>query len=240
MKLAPVRKYIYSLPVMFDLMKASNRRYIDFVAAIDDPSAGIKDLDRISRPANDVKRSLRGFNLFHGDDLDLFLAIARGEFTVSGCRNKNLRELLQKTGPQVSRMLKRLRTHGLIKKIGRTYKYYLTALGLRVVTTALKLREMVPRYCVWVNNAKLEEPARRIGQRWRAPRAPWRGPMHRQGETRPAFPIFPNPLLCSGPKAINSRGSGGLVPRGYPHETAKSQRDVHHPVSGRIHYHVKP
>jgi hypothetical protein len=122
MKLAPVRKYIYSLPVMFDLMKASNRRYIDFVAAIDDPSAGIKDLDRISRPANDVKRSLRGFNLFHGDDLDLFLAIARGEFTVSGCRNKNLRELLQKTGPQVSRMLKRLRTHGLIKKIGRTYK----------------------------------------------------------------------------------------------------------------------
>jgi hypothetical protein len=142
-KLAPVRKSIYSLPVMSELMKASKRRYIDFIAAIDDPSAGIKDLDKVSRPVYDGKRSFKGFNLFHGDDLDLFLAIARGEFTVSGCRNKNLRTLLQKTGPQISRMLKRLRTHGLIKRIGRTYKYYLTVLGQNVVTTALKLRQMV-------------------------------------------------------------------------------------------------
>jgi len=142
MKLAPVRKFIYSLPVMSELMSAANRRYIDFLAAIDDPSAGIKDLDEISRPVNDGNRTFRGFNLFHGDDLDLFLAIARGEFTISGCRNKNLRQLLKRNGPQISRMLKRLKTHGLIKKIGRTYKYYLTALGLKVVTTALKLREM--------------------------------------------------------------------------------------------------
>jgi hypothetical protein len=143
MKLAPVRKFIYSLPVMSELMSAANRRYIDFLAAIDDPSAGIKDLDEISRPVNDGNRTFRGFNLFHGDDLNLFLAIARGEFVISGCRNKNLRHLLKRNGPQISRMLKRLNTHGLIKKIGRTYKYYLTALGLKVVTTALKLREML-------------------------------------------------------------------------------------------------
>lgn len=141
-KLAPVRKFIYSLPVMSELMKAANRRYMDFVAAIDDRSAAIKDLDALSRPATDGNRTFRGFNLFHGDDLDLFLAIARGEFMISGCRNKNLRGLLNKTGSQVSRMLKRLKTHGLIKKIGRTYKYYLTALGTRLVTTALRLREM--------------------------------------------------------------------------------------------------
>jgi hypothetical protein len=142
MKPAPVRKFIYSLPVMSELMKAANRRYIDFVAAIDDRSAAIKDLDAVSRPASDGNRTFRGFNLFHGDDLDLFLAIARGEFMISGCRNKNLRGLLNKTGAQVSRMLKRLKTHGLIKKIRRTYKYYLTTLGTRLVTTALKLREM--------------------------------------------------------------------------------------------------
>lgn len=141
MKLAPVRKFIYSLPVMSELMSAANRRYIDYLAAINDPSAGIKDLDELSKPVSDGNRTFRGFNLFHGDDLDVFLAIARGEFTISGCRNKNLRELLKRNGPQISRMLKRLKTHGLIKKIGRTYKYYLTALGLKVVTTALKLRE---------------------------------------------------------------------------------------------------
>jgi hypothetical protein len=43
---------------------------------------------------------------------------------------------------QLARMIKRLRVHGLLKKIGRRYKYYLTKLGRIVVTTALKLREL--------------------------------------------------------------------------------------------------
>jgi predicted MarR family transcription regulator len=43
----------------------------------------------------------------------------------------------------VSRLLKRLRTHGLIKKVGHTYKYYVTAFGKEVVATALKIRELV-------------------------------------------------------------------------------------------------
>ena len=40
-------------------------------------------------------------------------------------------------------MLKRLRLHGLIKKVRNTYKYYLTALGRRAICTGLKLRELV-------------------------------------------------------------------------------------------------
>jgi hypothetical protein len=36
----------------------------------------------------------------------------------------------------------RLRTHGLIKKIGRTYKYYVTRLGQRILAGALKLRRL--------------------------------------------------------------------------------------------------
>ena len=43
----------------------------------------------------------------------------------------------------MSRILRRLRTHGLIGKIGHTYKYYVTSFGKEVVTTALKLRELV-------------------------------------------------------------------------------------------------
>jgi len=47
-------------------------------------------------------------------------------------QNKNLRRYLAgKSSAQVSRLLKRLRLHGLIKKIGRTYKYYLTRLESR-------------------------------------------------------------------------------------------------------------
>jgi len=40
-------------------------------------------------------------------------------------------------------MLKRLRVHGLIRKVGRTYKYYLTDLGRTAITTGLKLKNRV-------------------------------------------------------------------------------------------------
>jgi DNA-binding IclR family transcriptional regulator len=51
--------------------------------------------------------------------------------------------LPHKTSGQVSRLLKRLRVHGLLKKVGRRYKYYLTDLGRQVAALALKLREIV-------------------------------------------------------------------------------------------------
>lgn len=143
MKTAPLKKSIYSLPMLVELMKASNRRYIEFISAIDDPTGGIKDLNKISKAVKEDDRSYRGFNLFDGGDLELFSAIIRGEFNISGFSNKSLRKVIKgKKGHQVSRLLKRLRKHGLIKKISNTYKYYLTALGRRVTATALKLREM--------------------------------------------------------------------------------------------------
>lgn len=140
-KIAPVRKTIYCLGVMQELLAASNHRYLAFLSQLDKPESGLKQLDKICRPVRQDGRSHRGFNLFLGRDLDLFVAIARGEYRISGFRNRDLQQHLQRNGSQVSRLLKCLRIHGLIKKIGRTYKYYLTRLGRSVVACALRLRE---------------------------------------------------------------------------------------------------
>jgi hypothetical protein len=75
-------------------MGAANRRYLDFLSAVDDPTTGIKNLENISSPARDGERSWRGFNLFHGHDLDLFQAVVRGEHTIIGFHNLQLRSLL--------------------------------------------------------------------------------------------------------------------------------------------------
>jgi hypothetical protein len=40
-------------------------------------------------------------------------------------------------------MLKRLRIHGLIKKVGHTYHYYVTRLGKIVATAGLRIKELV-------------------------------------------------------------------------------------------------
>ncbi len=64
------------------------------------------------------KRSYRGFNFFSDDDQKLFEIIFRGEFNVSGFQDKNIRQYLtDKNSGQVSRILKRLHIHGLIKKM---------------------------------------------------------------------------------------------------------------------------
>lgn len=143
MKNATMKKSIYSLPALRELMGAANQRYLEFISTIEDPTVGIKELEKISKPIADAQRSYRGFNLFHGEDLRLFEGIVRGEFNIRGFQNRSLRTiLLGKTAHQISRLFKRLRLHGLIKRAQKTYRYYLTRLGQKVITTALKLRSM--------------------------------------------------------------------------------------------------
>jgi len=144
MKQAPVQKTIYSLPVLRELCQASNRRYMEFVSQIEDPGPQLKQVRKVAEPVRENDRSVPGFNLLREGDQNLFLAILRGEFNISGMTNRALRRVLGAfSGPQMSRLLKRLRLHGIIKRAGPCYKYYLTRLGRAVVTAALKLRECV-------------------------------------------------------------------------------------------------
>jgi hypothetical protein len=144
LKLAPMQKTIYSLSPLREILVAANRRYLEFLSELEDPSAGLPQVEKIAETVRKDERTFRGFNLFAKADVDLFTALVRGEFVISGFKNASLRPHLSGlTGAQVSRILKRLHLHGLIKKVGHTYKYYLTALGKRAALTALKLREMV-------------------------------------------------------------------------------------------------
>jgi len=143
-KWASMQKTIYSLPALRQILQAANRRYLEFLSTIEDPRNGRDKLDKLSQSVQNEGRSYPGFNLFDSDDEALFRVIARGEFNISGMQNKALRRFLpDKNSGQMSRLLKRLRLHGLIKKVGHAYKYYLTHFGKEVIATGLKLKELV-------------------------------------------------------------------------------------------------
>lgn len=150
MKLAPLKKSIYSLcPDLASLSRAANDRYIQFLSAIDDPTPGLKVLSKISDSVEEREHHYRGFNLFDDDDQSIFEVLCRGEFFIHGFRNRSLREHLGRfRSSQVSRLLKRLRLHGIIKKVGKTYKYYLTELGRHVAVAGLTLKYLflVPEF----------------------------------------------------------------------------------------------
>jgi len=141
MKLAPMKRSVYSLAPLREVMAAANRRYLEFLSCLDDPSSGVASLDRISQPTHQGARSYRGFNLLTQPDQQIFEVILQGHFNISGFRNRTLRQGLPDLSPsQVSRLLTRLRLHGLVKKVARQSKYYLTRLGRAVAIAALGLR----------------------------------------------------------------------------------------------------
>ena len=116
-KWAPMQKTIYSIPPLRQIMEASNRRYLEFISELVDPTAGVRNVDKIAEPVQKNNRNYPGFNLFDQKDRELFIAVVRGEFCISGLQNSTLRRTLTgRTSSQISRLLKRLRLHGLIKK----------------------------------------------------------------------------------------------------------------------------
>jgi hypothetical protein len=138
-----MKKNIYSLFPLMNLLKASNRRYLEFISTFDDPSQGVKQLQKISKSVTSDNRSYRGINFYSEDDQALLEILARGEFNSNGLQNRSLRQHLpDKSSSAVSRLLKRLKVHGLLKKVPRTYKYYLTKLGKAIIVAGLMIREM--------------------------------------------------------------------------------------------------
>jgi hypothetical protein len=143
-KVAPLKKSLYSLGVLCVLLGAVCRRYLAFLSQLQDPSIGRHNLDEITRSKRDARqRSWRGFNFFCAADLGLLLALARGEGALGGWINKRLRAVVDpKLKPaQMSRILRRLREHHLIRRIRGTFQYYLTKLGRAAIIAALKIKE---------------------------------------------------------------------------------------------------
>lgn len=148
-QIAPLKKNIYSLSFWADNLKSANKRYLEFISAFDNKEVGRKRLENITSSKSENNRNYKGFNFFNPSDLVVLTAIARGEFNINGFRNKNLQKLLDFSGAKISRLIKRLRVHGLIKKAADSYKYYLTKTGKETIIMTLKIKEMVliPAYC---------------------------------------------------------------------------------------------
>lgn len=148
-KTASLKKNIYSLSFLTDNLKSANKRYLEFISAFDNKEVGRKRLEKVTSSKSENNRNYKGFNFFSADDLTLLMTIIRGEFNINGFRNKNLQKLLGFDSAKVSRLIKRLKVHGLIKKATHSYKYYLTKIGKEAIIMAQKIKELVlvPAFC---------------------------------------------------------------------------------------------
>jgi hypothetical protein len=113
--LAPVRKTIYSLKDLREILLSCNRRYLEYLSSLDDFSAGIRALDRLTQPHPLKGRILKGLNFFSRAEQTLLAALQRPGFNIAGLRRADLLPLLCQSSPAtLSRQLARLRHLGVI------------------------------------------------------------------------------------------------------------------------------
>jgi DNA-binding MarR family transcriptional regulator len=122
-----------------EILLGCNLRYLAFLSSLDDPSAGERDLRRLSQPRVGTDPSVKGLNFFSPVDQSLLRTMQHGEFNIHGWRRADLVARLHLPPSALSRQLRRLRLLGLIKKVTHTYRYYLTRLGRAAIAAACSL-----------------------------------------------------------------------------------------------------
>jgi hypothetical protein len=141
-QLAPLKKSIYSLIDLREILLGCNRRYLEFLSAIEDTSSGQRELTRLTEPQREADRTIKGLNFFEPSEQQLLRALQRPEFNIHGMRRADLTPFVPELNPwRLSRQLHRLRCLGLIKRITRSYRYYLTRLGRSAIAAACSLTQ---------------------------------------------------------------------------------------------------
>jgi hypothetical protein len=106
-ELAPLKKTIDRLIDLREVLLGCNQRYRAFLSSLDDPSAGERDLQRLSPPRIGAAPSVKGLNFFAADEQTLLRTLQRGEFNIHGGRRADWFKYLCITTSAMSRQLKR-------------------------------------------------------------------------------------------------------------------------------------
>jgi hypothetical protein len=141
-ELAPLKKTIYSLLDLREILLGCNRRYLEFLSALEDTSSGQRDLMRLTEPQREGERTIKGLNFFARTEQQLLRALQRPEFNIHGLRRADLKPFVSNCNDSyLSRQLHRLRSLGVIKRVTRSYRYYLTRLGRAAIAAACSLTQ---------------------------------------------------------------------------------------------------
>jgi len=137
----PMRKGIVDMRRRAEVARAANERYLEALACVGESRPSYRLLDEVSRRLEQQGRSYRALRPISPEDAQLFQAILHGEFLLQGFRNKDIAKHLPAfSSAQITRLLRLLRAHGLIFKVGHTNYYRISRKGQEIMSTALRFR----------------------------------------------------------------------------------------------------
>ena len=148
----PLRQGVADLARRAELARAAAERYLDALASVELDTSLDELVQRLGQPRRWHGRRVRALRPFAADDSQLLKVVGDGEFTLNGLRNRDVQRLVFRQPPTtpaearrrsawVSRKLRLLRAHGIIRKVPHSHRYHVTAAGRTVITatqTALR------------------------------------------------------------------------------------------------------
>lgn len=139
----PMGKSIANLYRYVEISKSITKRYIEALPKINIDEVPISEIEKVSSSIIVNDRKYTGFNILQKDTLKLLSIISSGEYLINGFSNKNIRskyfevEITKKEINKLTRLLSKLKAHGIIKKVARKNKYYLTTKGRNITNSIL-------------------------------------------------------------------------------------------------------
>ena len=134
-----------------EVSAAANRRYLEALASVTEKTPAGEASASVCRAVVRDGRRHRALNPWSEKDAALLAAVSRGEYTLNGLRNRDLRRhLWAKAGTDkeerrragaVTRQLRLLRAHGLLRKVSGTHRYVVTEGGRKIITALLAARQ---------------------------------------------------------------------------------------------------
>ena len=157
----PMGKAVSNLYRYAQIAKRANLKYLNSLAKVEPSNKLGKKIEQVScrtETINSNKNIIRfsAFNLLSKSTCLVLEAINDGRFCIQAFSNKQLRSLLiqkgffehknpdkydlKKYSNKVTRLIAKLRVHGLVRKISHSFKYQVTKLGQEICTKILEFK----------------------------------------------------------------------------------------------------
>lgn len=152
-----MRKAVADMARRADASQSINERYLESLTAVSHAEALHQTIAPLCRPTKLGGRRVRALSPLNPEDSQLLTAVGRPEFMLQGFRNQDLRNLLfDKNDPQtikqqagkVTRLIRLLRAHGLIRKVRQSHRYQLTNIGRIQITAILTAQQATTQQLV--------------------------------------------------------------------------------------------
>jgi len=142
----PMGKSISNLYRYAEVSKACNARFIDAMVDIVPVKSVQKEIASVCSGKTVKGKRVPGFNVWSPDVLRIMEAVSDGRYLTGGFRNRDIGKVIfpdmedaKKLSSKTSRTLRKLRQHGLIKKVPRSRRYQVTSKGRRIMGVLIEL-----------------------------------------------------------------------------------------------------